>query len=217
MRTRSSSGSSKASAICLARPPESPRPYTDYLGESSQYIGENSCKSNWNNFSMQALSLHHLLWFEHDPQVRAPVQRHLQEDFFAPADKARPLAAQHNSFFDFIYAAHKALGPDSDGPALEAVEDAVCMLRQFPASKHARAVTCPPEKCVLASCTDRNDGPILDYAREVAERCTGTCLWWGSPYRPGDCTEDRRTVWPAADYLLAYWMGRYYGFVGEDQ
>jgi hypothetical protein len=201
---------------CIGRPPESPRPYTDYLPESSLYVGEHSCKSNWNNFSMHALSLHHLVWFEHDPATRATVQRHLEEDFFAPTDKTWPLADQHNAFFDFVFAAQKALGPGSTGPALDAVADGVCMLRQFPATKHHRAVTCPPERCVLASCTDRFDGPILDYARTAAERCTRTFLWWGSPYGPGDCTEDRRTIEPPTDYLLAYWLGRYYGFIAEN-
>ncbi|HEY3353534.1 MAG TPA: hypothetical protein VGQ83_09815 [Polyangia bacterium] len=203
---------------CLEQPLESPRPYVDHLSPQwTLYIGAASCQSNWNNFSMHALSLHDLLWFEHDPAVRAPVQRHLQDDFFAPKGKARPLSAQHNSLFDFIFAAGKALGPGSDGPALAAVADGVCMLRQFPAEKHARAVTCPPEKCVLASCTDRFDGPMLDYARPVAERCLGTFVWWGSPYDPGDCAADLRVVDPPTDYLLAYWMARYYGFVGEDE
>jgi hypothetical protein len=200
---------------CINRPPESPRPYTLYLSESSLYVGDHSCKSNWNNFSMHALSLHNLIWFEHDPETRATVQRHLEEDFFAPAAKAWPLADQRNAFFDFIFAAQKAQGPGSTGPAQDAVADGVCQLRQFPASKHHRAYTCPPEKCVLASCTDRFDGPILDYARSVAERCTSTFVWWGSPYDPGDCTEDARRIEPPTDYLLAYWMGRYYGFIGE--
>jgi len=200
---------------CLHRPPETPRVYTEYLPEATLYIGPGSCASNWNNFSMHALSLHNLIWLEHDPETRAAVQRHLQDDFFAPADKERPLAEQHNAFFDFIFAAQKALGPESDGPALDAVEDALCQLRQFPASKHVRAVTCPAESCVLASCTDRFDGPVLERPREVADRCVGTFLWWGNPYSPGDCTADPRRVYPGQDYLLAYWMGRYYGFIEE--
>jgi hypothetical protein len=198
---------------CVQRPPETPRAYTEYLPEASLYIGADSCGSNWNNFSMHALSLHNLIWLEHDPTTRAALQRHLADDFFAPADKARPLSAQHNAFFDFIFAAQKALGPESDGPAYDAVEDGLCMLRQFPASKHTRTVTCPADQCVLSSCTDRFDDPILESPREVADRCVGTFLWWGNPYSPKECTEDRRTVYPGSDYLLAYWMGRYYGFV----
>lgn len=31
------------------------------------------------------------------------------------------------------------LGPDTDGPAYAAVEDAICQLRQFPRSNHAVA------------------------------------------------------------------------------
>jgi hypothetical protein len=202
---------------CIDRPPESPRPYVDYLPESSLYVGNgNSCESNWNNFSMHALSLHNLIWYERDPDTRAKLQRHLEDDFFAPADKSWPLADQHNAFFDFIFASQKALGPGSTGPAQDAVSDGVCQLRQFPATKHKLAVTCPPDKCVLADCTDRFDDPILGYARTVAERCTTGFVWWGSPYDVGDCTEDQRMIEPPTDYLLAYWMGRYYGFIGDN-
>ncbi|MBI5480952.1 MAG: hypothetical protein HY906_18985 [Deltaproteobacteria bacterium] len=38
----------------------------------------------------------------------------------------------------------------------------------------------------------------------------------GACVDPGDCTEDRRTIEPPTDYLLAYWMGRHYGFIGEN-
>jgi hypothetical protein len=49
----------------------------------------------------------------------------------------------------------------------------------------------------------------------MAERCMGTFVWWGSPYDIDDCTEDKRNIQPPADYLLPYWMGRYYGFISE--
>jgi len=41
-------------------------------------------------------------------------------------------------------------------------------------------------------------------------------MWWGNPYYPGDCTANPLTVVSPADYLVTYWMGRYYGFITED-
>ncbi len=200
---------------CIQRPIENPRPYTEHLSNSGLYVGADSCLSNWNNISMHFASLHNLIWFERDPAVRADYQHHLQHEAFDPPDTPRPVAGQHNTWFDFIYASQKALGPDSDGPAYDAVADGVCMLRQFPASQHIPSLQCPAGKCDPV-CIDRLGDELGSYARQVAERCPSTFLWWGNPYDLDGCTENRRSIKVPTDYLLAYWMGRYYGFVSED-
>jgi hypothetical protein len=198
---------------CLAQPIEAPRPYPEHLGNVGLYMGAGACASNWNNFSMHMISLQLLLLYERDATLRALYQAHLEDAVFAPPDTPRVMSGQHNAWFDFLFAAHKRLGPGSSGPALDAVRDGVCMLRQFPASKHQRGVTCPPERCALSDCVDRHGGPILEEPREIADRCLGGFEWWSSPYDPGDCLEDLRVIESPADYLLAYWMGRYYGFI----
>ncbi len=200
---------------CIGRPIERPMPYTEHLQNHWLYAGQDSCKSNWNNISMHFASLHNLIWFEHDPEVRAAYQHHLQHETFAPPDTPRPVVEQNNTWFDFIHAAHKALGPGSDGPAFDAVANGICMLRQFPASQHVPDLECPPEKCEPV-CEGRLGGQIGWYARQVAERCPSTFIWWGKPYGLGGCTENRRVIRVPTDYLLAYWMGRYYGFIDED-
>jgi hypothetical protein len=185
------------------------RPYHELVDVSGIYLG---CASNWNNFSMHMLSLHTMLLLEGEPEVRRAFQDALRDDMFEPAGVERPLREQNNAFFDFIYAADKHLGPGSDGPALAAVENGLCRMRQFPASQQQRAVSCPAASCVEA-CRDRFDRPMTDYPRPVAERCTATFMWWGSPYSVAECDADPRNVRPPADYLLPYWMGRYYGFI----
>ena len=70
-----------------------------------------------------------------------------------------------------------------------AVEDGVCQLRQFPASKH----TPKRDAAALAphACDDRFG---LSLAREPfgpADRCPATFLFWGNPYSRGRCDEDR--------------------------
>ncbi len=199
---------------CIQRPIETPRPYTEYLSDAGLYVGQGSCLSNWNNISMHFASLHNLIWFEHDPALRELYQDHLANEAYAPGDTPKAVSEQHNTWFDFIYASQKRLGPGSDGPAYDAVEDGICMLKQFPASQHIPDLQCPESKCKPA-CTDRSGGQIGDYPRTVAERCPGTFIWWGNPYDLGGCNENRRVIAPPADYLLAYWMGRYYGFIPE--
>jgi hypothetical protein len=123
----------------------------------------------------------------------------------------RPVLVQNNAFFDFMWAAQKTLGPESDGPAFEAVENGVCMLRQFPASQAERDVTLPSR--YQPYCKNRFDADVAEFPRQVAERCTGTFVWWGDPYGLGTCTRNARQINAPTAYLLAYWMGRYYGFI----
>lgn len=187
-------------------------PFNALLGDIILYFGLGGCASNWNNFAMYMLYLHTLLLVEHDPAVVEPAQDALAEMYLAP-DEERPLAAQHNALYHFQYAALKRLGPGSDGPAYAAVEDAICQLRQFPARLHTPSLQCPAATCVASGCTDRFDQPLSVNARQAAERCPDTFLWWGNPYRMEGCTEDLRRLHPPASYLLPYWMGRYYGFI----
>jgi hypothetical protein len=140
----------------------------------------------------------------------------METEVFNPPDKPRPLIDQHDTWFNFMYAAHKALGPDSDGPAYDVVADGIRMMRQFPSRKHWREVTCPPEVCVLDTCTDRFDRPLIQNPREIADRCLGRFIWWTNPYDPNDCVGNARLIITPGDYLVTYWMGRYYGFITED-
>lgn len=101
------------------------------------------------------------------------------------------------------------------GPDHQAVEDAVCSLRQFPASKHT------PTKDSASlhehDCDGRNGDSMSAGPIPVAERCAHTFLWWRNPYFRESCTERTWEVRQPADYLLAYWMARYYGFVAAYQ
>jgi len=201
---------------CIEQLLEIPRPYSEHLEMASLYLGSGSCKSNWNNFSMHFQSMNNLIWFEHDPDLRAIYQNSLEVDVFNPPDVDKPLIDQHNTWFDFMYAAHKSLGPGSDGPAFDVVEDGIRMLRQYPARKVQAELVCPPEVCVVSDCSDRFDRPLGENPREIADRCLGRFMWWGNPYSLGDCSADPRTVVSPADYLVTYWMGRYFGFISED-
>lgn len=48
------------------------QPYDEILTPTGLYLG---CKANWNNFSMHMLSLHGLIWSEHEPELRRRCSR----------------------------------------------------------------------------------------------------------------------------------------------
>lgn len=200
---------------CL--PQEDPKPYTDWLDHMLLYVGANGCKSNYNNFSMVMANIHTLIWYETDPAIRERVQQALDVGLMRPREAnavARRLIDQGNAWFNFIWASQKRVTAE-DGPAYEAVEEGICALRQFPASKHQNAQDSMAKYAHW--CDGRLDGTSeTEFPIPVAEQCVATFLWWGDPYRRETCTEDPREVRQPCDYLLAYWMGRYYGFISED-
>lgn len=207
--------------VCIYRGTEDETPlnYLDYVDQFMLFFGLDGCKANYNNFSMIYCWIHNLIWFEKDPAIRERVQIAWKEQFMYPTDpnaQKRAGHKHHNAWFNFGYAAHKMLGPKSDGHAYLEVEDGICALKQFPASK------APTEKHGSAKypfyCEGRLGDPETEFAIPVYDRCPRTFLWWGDPFSIEDteCNEDPRDLRQPADYLLAYWMGRYYGFIPED-
>jgi hypothetical protein len=199
---------------CLPWPFEKEVPYTDYLDDMFMYMPPEGCKSNWNNMSMMMAAFHTLIWYDNDAETRHVFQDALDREMMN-ADNPRALILNNNAWYNFIWASSKYLGPDSDGPAYEAVKQAVCGLRQFPARKHP--VTRDTVATYPHDCEGRLGESLTNVPIPVAERCLGTFLWWGCPYRREQCTEDPMTLLQPGDYLLAYWMGRYYGFISEEQ
>ena len=186
-----------------------------YFGEIDQWSGADGCGANWNNLAMLTASFHHLVWNEHDPARRAVIQGAFERELARPPTTTRGILDQHNAWWQILWAAQKPLGPGTDGPAYAAVEDAVCQLRQFPRSNH----TVARDTAALAPgvCLDRQDNSLAQDAFEIADRCAGTFAYWGNPYERSTCDAWHELVHQPGGYLLPYWMGRFYGFIGADQ
>jgi len=187
--------------------------YSSLLSMMLLYVGTEGCESNYNNFSMVFTSLHNLIWFETDAAVREIVQKAFDENFMREAGQVRALIVQKNPWFDLGWAAFKRLGQGSDGPAIQAVDDAICGLKQFPASKVQTAQDSAakyPEYC-----KERNNGSACQFPVPIPERCVETFEWWSDPYDRESCSADPWTIRMPGDFLLPYWMGRYFGFIPE--
>lgn len=195
---------------CIDRPLETGRPYhTAYLPSMILYVGPDACGTNFNRLSMVFVNMWILLEYETDPEIRSVIQRVLAEEVFRD-ESSRSIERQRNPWFNFMFAAAKALGPDTDGPALPAVEDGVCSLREFPDDQIRRA---RDVSGYAFHCTQRLGDPGALDPLPVADRCASTFLWWRSPYDIDPCRDDPAAIMQPGDYLLAYWMGRYYGFI----
>jgi len=189
-------------------------PWEPYYAQIDQWLGSDGCGANWNNLSMLTAAFHHLLWSDRDPAHRAPIAAAFDRELAHPA-VSRGILDQHNAWYDIMWAAQKPLGPGTDGPAYDAVEDAVCQLRQFPRSNHGVA----RDTTVLAPevCLDRQDNSLAATPFSIADRCAATFAYWGNPYERVTCADEPTVIHQPAGYLLPYWMGRYYGFITPDE
>ncbi|MBZ0272523.1 hypothetical protein K8I61_10830 [bacterium] len=197
-----------------------PLPFDFWLGLPGLYIGRDACKSNWNNFAMYFANIFTLIWYEHAHlDLLENMQALLETQVFYHGDNAREMANQHNAAWALIYASMKNLAPGSTGHDTAAIEDAVCQLQRFPESKaqpeiHVGEAEYPTD----FTCESRFDGEYLTFDPvPVHQRCPKTFTWWSNPYEHQDCTANPRSIRHPADYLLPYWMARYFGWIGADR
>ncbi len=212
---------SEGPSDCIPHLMEKPdKAYIEYMEEALiLYVGENACMSNWNNFSMAFLSILPLIMNETDPVRRARYQYVLEEHMIREKVagtenyNVRSVIVQNNPMYNFIYA---AMRDNSEGPDIDAVNGAICQLRQFPISKadYDRDVSHDgrPEN---TECTARNGGYLADTPLEIWQRCPQTNVFWNNPYKWESCSENHNRIHPGSDYLFTYWLGRYFGFLGE--
>ena len=57
---------------------------------------------------------------------------------------------------------------------------------------------------------------MSEHTIPIADRCPKTFVWWNAGFSRSNCTAVSFDLEQPGDYLLAYWMGRYYGFIPED-
>ncbi len=198
---------------CLDWPLQKAQPFTDYFYLTALYNGTKGCLTNFNNVSMLTSAYQGMLMFDEDPQVRPLVLKAFEEEivFFDS-----PKSTQHlqNPWYSFAWAGVQEGIPAAGDPVYEMVEEAVCTLRQFPATQAI------PDMDNLALydhfCDSRLGASMTEFPIPVAESCPSTFIFWRNPYVRHKCTAQPWQVKQPGDYLLAYWMGRYHGLIGED-
>jgi hypothetical protein len=187
---------------------------------SAAYWAHVSFPGFWNrvNDNMSYLALVPLLLLERDPAILEKLRqgerrswRHLRED--------------RNAFFAFVHAALAGDGPQSEArplPLLSAdgIRAGRESLQEFPEEKIEWPVdltrpgfTFPRRALVFRDCMPRAVSGLPLYLRART-----SSLWASDPFllvaRLGRHGEVENA---GADYLLAYWLGRHYGFVTVEE
>jgi len=186
-------------------PGEEPKPYTVYIKDM---VGlDLGCKTNWNNHNMAQLSMYHLVRNEDDPEIKALYRDALAHQLWAPTDPY-PMRDQQKTLYTFFYLVNR--DPSDPWPSVPA-HDAICTMKRFRETKNHFPVDTTTQYPTV--CLDRNDEPMTDVVIPIDMQAMDNCLWLGNPYKPEVDPGDPKIVESPEDYLTAYWMGRYFGFI----
>ncbi|MBW2464709.1 MAG: hypothetical protein JRH11_23880 [Deltaproteobacteria bacterium] len=167
------------------------------------YVETVDCNDSYFGKAIVFHSAYSLLRLEPEGPFRAAVQRDLLEGELYPE-----VRGHLNVYFDYIGAAQ---GPSGLVSAVE-LETATSELGDFTAPpKLARAVDNRARYAGNSECENQSMTPVA-----IRDRVPLDFIWQHHPYRLVNPYAHDRHVYPPVDYLLAYWMGRSYGFIDED-
>ena len=169
------------------------------------------CQENYNNHLMAFLAMHALLMVEKDSDLLSGFRQASMRSMWMWEDQERDVADQGNSLFTFLYGAGIRPYP-FDEVFAQAIEDALCTLEGFPASKVNRSIGAgDPADGV---CTSRGGRPMAPEPYPIQQRGIDNFVWRLNPFEVPNAQEGSPTlVWSPEDYLLAYWLGRWAGYI----
>ncbi len=125
------------------------------------------------------------------------------------AEKMRPFVVGHfNAYFDYIAASQGPAGL-VDANALVTTSAQLAGFR--PPPKAAIPVDNRGNYPASTECPNQSTIPV-----DVADRVPLDNLWQHHPFRLVNELVGPTHVYPGTDYLMAYWMGRRYGYVADD-
>ncbi len=167
------------------------------------YHNEESCWSQYFGITLAHHPIYGVLRLTDD----AAWAQSLRQDVLAA--QMRPwVENHHNPYFDYIAA---AVGPAGLIPAAELAETT----SQLP------GFVAPPKASVAVNHTGAYPANgscpgLASVAVDIEDRVPMDFLWQHHPFRLVNQFVDARHVYPGADYLVAYWLGRHHGFIQDD-
>lgn len=173
-----------------------------WLDIAEGWRNTNRCGDGYHGLNIGFMPAYSWARLETDPLRKERLQRNLLADLMWPA-----VAADKNVFFAFIYASQAPA--DTDVSAV--VSAHVAQLSGFPVPPNQAR----PVDLVGQYPEDPNCPGLSEEAVDVAQRVPATFIWERQPWKLEDPGVPNR-LYGGVDYLLAYWMGRRYGYIRDD-
>lgn len=173
-----------------------------WLDIATRWRNTNRCDEGYFGISIGFMPLYTWTRLETDAVRKGRLQRKVLRDAFWAE-----VSDHKNVFFAFIYASQ---APAED--AVQGIVDAhVEQLTRFPSAPN---LALPYDLRGLYPEDNRCRG-ISSVAVNVDERAPSSFVWERHPWKLYDAGTPNQ-VYGGVDYLMAYWMGRHYGFIADE-
>ena len=177
------------------------------------YMGD--CKTNYDNIDMVFHAIYPLLRRETDEDLAARLRAVLDVGIWEPTnpDIAPAVHQSTHSLYILMYGALAQPEP-TDEKFTAALEDAICSLYRLPQDRSDRDIVQGTQE---EFCINRLGDPNAQFVIPIEQRYYDNYVWRLDPYEiPQPHTGSPGMVHSAEDYLVAYWMGRYFGYISAD-
>lgn len=170
-----------------------------------------NCDTSYDHFDMLLQAIYPLLRRETHPELRPRLLEALH-NMWQPLDPdmAPPLHASTHSLYIYMYAMLADAQP-GDPVLMQAMEDAACTLYRLPDERRDVDVAAGTQE---TACLNRLDRPNAAEVIPVEERRIDNYLWRLDPYEiPEPHVGVVGQIHSSEDLILAYWLGRYAGYL----
>lgn len=174
-----------------------------------------NCQTSYDHIDMVFHAMDPLFKRETDPELKQRLEAVLDHGVWTSSDPYAdpPVHRSTHALYIFIYGALKGMQP-GDAIFDAAISDAVCTMFRMPEDRSSRDIPAGQQE---TACLNRMDDPNAADIIPLEERYFDNYVWRLDPYEiPQERTATPGLVYSPEDYLLAYWMGRYYGFLSEE-
>lgn len=176
--------------------------YQEWRDMGAGWENSNECGDSYHGLNIAFLPAFNWVRLEEDYFRKTDLQNNVLRDRMWEAVKDHK-----NVFFSYIYTS-QANPSDNTSSIIAAHTD---QLRQFPPAPYlAIAVDNTAKYPENSECSGLSKTAI-----DVKDRVPASFLWEKNPWK---LKEDAipNFVYPGVDYLIAYWMARYYGYLEDD-
>ncbi len=174
-----------------------------------------SCQTNYDHFDMVLQALYPLMRFETDAGLLERLSAVLEVGVWEPADAKldQPLYLSTHSLYIYMYGG--LANPATDDEVFRAaLEDSACSMVALPQHRAQHAVAAGTQE---VACLNRHGKPNTFEPVPLLQRNFDNYVWRFDPREiPTEEAANPHHIHSADDYLSAYWLGRYHGYISPE-
>ncbi len=176
----------------------------DWLKIAKQWKFSGKCGKGYYGINISIEPLYSLLRLEENKEIKAQFLDILKDNIWEKTVKNHK-----NTFFAYIYTSQTK----TEGETLKNATNQFLGFVNAPHVKYGVDLLDDPKYSEKSSSCENQT--VDTTAVDVSDRCPADFIWQMPPFNL-KCSGDLKKVYPGIDYLIVYWMGRYYKYLKDD-